>query len=241
MRAKPPPSSDPLDSHESRWHIMPNLAQLQETALRMILEAAESAIRARGKFHLVLAGGDTPRAIYRQLRSAHTDWPAWHVYFSDERCLSSTDPRRNSVMAGEAWLDYVDIPADHLYTIPGELGADLAACEYAQTLKSIGMFDLTLLGLGEDGHTASLFPGQEWGTEADSPDALAVLNAPKPPAQRVSLSAIRLSRSLQTIFLVSGESKRNAVQRWRAGDAIPARAIMPENGVDILVESALLS
>ncbi len=102
------------------------------------------------------------------------------------------------------------------------------------------MFDLTLLGLGEDGHTASLFPGREWGTEPDSPDALAVLDAPKPPAQRVSLSAARLSRSRQVIFLVSGESKRDALARWRASENIPARAIAPEKGVDVLVESALL-
>lgn len=216
------------------------MAELQKVALDMILASAATAIQQRGQFHLVLAGGDTPRAIYKQLRTARTNWSAWHIYFGDERCVPPADPRRNSVMADEAWLDYVEIPADQLYTIPGELGADLAACEYAQTLNTVGIFDLTLLGLGEDGHTASLFPGREWGVESDSPDALAVLDAPKPPAQRVSLSAARLSRSRQVIFLVGGESKRDAVARWRAGENIPSRAIAPEKGVDILIESALL-
>lgn len=216
------------------------MPELQNVALDMILASAATAIQQRGQFHLVLAGGDTPRAIYKQLRAAHTDWSAWYIYFGDERCVPPADPRRNSVMADEAWLDYVEIPADQLYTIPGELGADLAACEYAQTLNAVGMFDLTLLGLGEDGHTASLFPGREWGIESDSPDALAVLDAPKPPAQRVSLSAARLSRSRQVIFLVSGESKRDAVARWRAGENIPPRAIAPEKGVDVLIESVLL-
>jgi 6-phosphogluconolactonase len=107
-------------------------------------------------------------------------------------------------------------------------------------LRPVGDFDLVLLGLGEDGHTASLFPDHEWGAEAGSPDALAVFDAPKPPSERVSMSAARLSRARHVLFLVSGESKRLAVSTWRAGSNIPARAIQPESGVDILVESALL-
>lgn len=240
MRVKTSQLVESTDSEQCRWRSVADLSELHNVALSTILASATTAIRKRGQFHLVLAGGDTPRAIYKLLRATQTDWSAWHIYFSDERCLPPTDPRRNSVMAGEAWLDYVEIPADQLYTIPGELGADLAACEYAQTLNTVGPFDLTLLGLGEDGHTASLFPGHEWGTEADSPDTLAVLDAPKPPPQRVSLSAARLSRSRQIIFLVSGESKRDAVAQWRAGKNIPARAIKAETGVDVLVEAALL-
>jgi 6-phosphogluconolactonase len=112
---------------------------------------------------------------------------------------------------------------------------------YTEALRTVGEFDLVLLGLGEDGHTASLFPGHEWGTAPGSPDVLAVFDAPKPPQQRVSLSAARLSRARQVIFLVSGESKREAVAEWRAGKNIPARAIVPTAGVDVLVESALLA
>jgi 6-phosphogluconolactonase len=240
MRAKTPKLTDSADAEQCRWRPVADLSELHNVALGEILTCAATAIRKRGQFHLVLAGGDTPRAIYKQLRATQTDWSAWHIYFGDERCLPPADPRRNSVMAGEAWLDYVEIPPDQMYTIPGELGADLAACEYAQTLNTVGTFDLTLLGLGEDGHTASLFPGHDWGTDPDSPDALAVLDAPKPPPQRVSLSATRLSRSRQIMFLVSGESKRGAVAQWRAGENIPARAITAETGVDVLVEAALL-
>ena len=240
MRVKPSKFMSSTNADQCRWRSVADLSELNDIALSMILASAAAAIQERGQFHLVLAGGDTPRAIYKKLRAAQTDWSAWHVYFGDERCLPPTDPRRNSLMAGEAWLDYVQIPADQLYPIPGELGADLAACEYAQTLNTVGIFDLTLLGLGDDGHTASLFPGHEWGTEPDSPDTLAVLNSPKPPPQRVSLSAARLSRSRQIIFLVSGESKRDAVAQWRAGETIPASAIAAETGADVLVESTLL-
>jgi 6-phosphogluconolactonase len=120
------------------------------------------------------------------------------------------------------------------------MGAVQATHAYAETLRAVGEFDLVLLGLGEDGHTASLFPGHEWGRAAGSPDVLAVFEAPKPPAQRVTLSAARLSRARQVMFLVSGEGKHRAIADWRAGKDIPARAITPAAGVDVLVESALL-
>jgi len=188
----------------------------------------------------VLAGGRTPREIYHGLCTTKTDWSAWHIYFGDERCLPPRDPARNSCMAAEVWLNNVPIPPMQVHTIAGELGADEAALQYSETLRSVGYFDLVLLGLGEDGHTASLFPGHDWGTAPGSQDALAVFDAPKPPPQRVSLSAARLSRARQVIFLVSGESKHRAVTAWRAENNIPARAIRPETGVDVLVESTLL-
>jgi 6-phosphogluconolactonase len=183
----------------------------------------------------VLAGGDTPRTAYQRLPERPADWAAWHVYFGDERCAPRGDPSRNSRMAGDAWLDHVALPPPQLHTIPAELGAVAAAKAYAGALQHVGEFDLVLLGLGEDGHTASLFPAHEWGEAPGSPDALAVFGAPKPPRERVSLSAARLSRARQVLFLVSGESKRQALAHWRAGKRIPAGAITPAGGVDALV------
>jgi 6-phosphogluconolactonase len=229
------------DAELYRWHAVADAYELQRAAISVLLAGAEQAIRERGQFHIVLAGGNTPREIYHSLSTARTDWSAWHIYFGDERCLPPLDAARNSRMAAEVWLNSVPIPALQLHTIAGELGADKAAQQYSAMLRSVGDFDLVLLGLGEDGHTASLFPGHEWGTAPGSPDALAVFDAPKPPPQRVSLSAARLSRARRVIFLVSGESKRGAVEAWRAGKDIPARAIRPAAGVDVLVESALLS
>ncbi len=229
------------DSEPCRWHALADERALRQAAIETILAGAAQAIRERGQFHLVLAGGNTPRGIYHGLCAAKTDWSAWHIYFGDERCLPPADSARNSRMAAEAWLDRVPIPAFQLHTIPGELGALQAARMYAETLRTVGDFDMVLLGLGEDGHTASLFPEHEWGTAPGSPDALAVFDAPKPPPQRVSLSAARLSRARQVLFLVSGESKHRAVAEWRAGKDIPARAINPAAGVDVLVESALLA
>lgn len=223
-----------------RWHAFSNERALQQAAYEAILASAAQATHERGQFHLVLAGGSTPRGIYHMLSAAQTDWSAWHIYFGDERCLPTDDSGRNSRMAAAVWLDCVPIPSVQLHPIPAELGAFRAAQLYAATLKSVGDFDLVLLGLGEDGHTASLFPDHDWGAPPGSPDTLAVFDAPKPPPQRVSLSAARLSRARKVIFLVSGESKHRAVAEWRAGKDIPARAIMPVAGVDVLVESALL-
>ncbi len=223
-----------------RWHAVADERALQQLAIESILASAARAIHERGQFHIVLAGGSTPREIYHGLCTARTDWSAWHIYFGDERCLPQSDSDRNSRMAAEVWLNRVPIQPLQLHTIPAELGASQAARMYSETLRTVGDFDLVLLGLGEDGHTASLFPGHEWGTAPGSPDTLAVFYAPKPPPQRVSLSAARLSRTRQAIFLVSGESKRGAVAAWRAGKDIPARGVMPAAGVDVLVVSALL-
>lgn len=224
----------------TRWHPVADEQALQRQALTVIVESARRAIQARGQFHLVLAGGTTPRAIYALLTNIPAKWSAWHIYFGDERCLPATDSARNSVMASLAWLDHVPIPRSQILPIAGESGPEQAAMAYAASLSAVADFDLVLLGVGEDGHTASLFPGHEWGVTADSPDALAVWDAPKPPPERVSMSASRLSRAREVLFLVSGASKQAAVSAWLAGADIPARAIAPAAGVDVLVESALL-
>ena len=224
-----------------RWHVCAEGLALQKAAAQRILDAAANAIQMRGLFSIVLAGGQTPRGAYSLLRSAKTDWASWQIYFGDERCLPADDAERNSRMAADAWLDRVPIPKANLHVIPAERGAAAAASAYGETLRGIGEFDLVLLGLGEDGHTASLFPGHDWGVAPDSPDVLAIIDAPKPPPQRVSLSAARLNRAREVLFLVEGESKRGAVADWRAGVDIPARAIRPVNGVDVLVEKTLLT
>lgn len=224
----------------TRWHPLADAERLPRVAVHHILASAEDAIAARGHFHLVLSGGRTPRDTYVALRDADADWSRWQVWFGDERCLPHDDPGRNSRMAADAWLADVPIPAPQVHVIPAELGATRAAGLYIEHLAGVGSFDLVLLGLGEDGHTASLFPGHDWGTTDDAADVLAVLDAPKPPPQRVSLSARRLSRTREVLFLVEGTAKRQAVRQWRQGERIPAAAIRPPSGVDVLLQASLL-
>jgi len=223
-----------------RWHGYPTAALLEQAAVQTILEAAELAISKRKEFHLVLAGGTTPRHVYELLRNQITDWRKWHIYFGDERCLPVNDAERNSMMAAQALLNHVAIPVGQIHIIPAEQGAEAAAAAYSLIMDTVEKFDLVLLGLGEDGHTASLFPEHDWGTSPGSSSALVVNNAPKPPSERVSLSAQRLSQCRKLMFLVTGINKRKAIQDWRNGIDIPAAAIKPENGVDILMEETLL-
>ena len=223
-----------------RWHAVADLADLARQANTQILAIAEEAIAERGHFSIVLAGGDTPRPIYRRLRGAFTDWKRWDIYFGDERCLPADDSWRNSHMASSEWLDHVALAPSRIHRIAAEHGAQAAAAAYAQTLSSVGAFDMVLLGLGEDGHTASLFPGHDLGLGPDAPDVLAVHDAPKPPPERISLSAARLGRARRVLFLVAGSSKRQAVADWRAGVPIPASTIASSGGVDVLVEASLL-
>jgi len=221
------------------WQIFPDAAILQAHAADEILTAARMALQERGRFLVVLAGGTTPNAVYRRLREADTDWSNWHIFFGDERCLSPDDPERNSKMAFDAWLAHVPIPAKQIHTIPAEFGAEIAAKKYCKTLAGIEEFDLVLLGLGEDGHTASLFPGHILDYQPPV-SAIPVFHSPKPPAERVSMSATRLSQVRRVMFLVTGEGKRRAVQLWRSGANLPAAAIMPNSDVEVFVEQACL-
>ncbi|MFA7241968.1 MAG: 6-phosphogluconolactonase [Sulfuricellaceae bacterium] len=222
-----------------RWHLYPSAEAVRKKAVAVIFRAAGEAIARSGVFRLVLAGGTTPQAVYEALREMPADWPKWQIWFGDERCLPPDHPERNSRMARDAWLDHVPLPAARIYAIPAELGAEAGAAAYAGMLRDVPEFDLVLLGLGEDGHTASLFPGQPWGADCAAPAALAVRDAPKPPAARISLSAWRLGLARQVIFLVTGTGKSAAVQRWRGGAELPASAVRPPEGVDVLVEQAV--
>lgn len=220
-----------------RWTAVVDAATLCLVACQRIEQASVQAIQRRRRLLLVLAGGNTPRAVYRRLRRLDTDWTRWQIYFGDERCLPVDAAGRNSRMAATAWLDHVPVPRDQIHAIPAERGPEAGARAYAAVLAGIGSFDLVLLGLGEDGHTAALFPGQPWGTGADAADVLAVTAAPHPPAQRVSLSAHRLSRTRDLLFIVAGDSKRRALARWRAGGALPVRSIEALVSIEILFEA----
>ena len=205
-----------------RWHLFKTADLLAEQATIDILEAAKNAIADHGAFHIVLAGGTTPKVIYKLLAEAGSDWQHWHIYLGDERCLPVDDAERNSVMATSCLLDHVSIPQAQVHFMPTELGSEAAAESYRKTLEGVSSFDMVLLGMGEDGHTASLFPDHIH----DLTDTVhAVSNSPKPPSDRVSISAAALSNNTSVLLLITGQSKHDRVIDWVSGVDMPITSI----------------
>jgi len=199
-------------------HFLTPLAVAQAVA-ELVESEARECIAQRGLFHWVLAGGTTPKQCYGLLRDADIDWSRVHVWFGDERCLVVGDDERNDVMADTALLKHVPIPEKQIHRIDAELGAEQAATLYAKYLADIDRLDLVLLGMGEDGHTASLFPHNPALTKQSW--AVPVFDSPKPPSERVSMgySALKLAR--RRVILVTGEGKRDAFNQVCAGEALP--------------------
>ena len=186
-------------------------------ACHLISAAAAAAIAQRQIFRLVLAGGTTPGRIYQWLATTTQQWAAWEIFWGDERCLPADEPGRNSRMAQMNWLDHVAIPAAQIHPIPAELGAARAAAEYTKLVVDRQPFDLVLLGMGEDGHTASLFS-----TSADPiAPVIAVHAAPKPPGERVSLNFETLRACRKQLVLITGAEKSPALFAWQQGAQLP--------------------
>lgn len=223
-------------TEKTTWHMLANAETVAHSAVHRILVKAQEAISHRGIFKLVLAGGTTPKRIYELLSEQHQEWSKWQLFIGDERCLDVDNPERNSVMIKRAWLDKIDpasgFPEENFHPVKAELGAEQAASDYAEVIKPYLPFDMTLLGIGEDGHTASLFPGHQ---HNDNELTHAVYDSPKPPLERVTMSKQTLARSEQVMILVTGSSKKNAVQQWQQGESIPVAQIEAINGVDVLI------
>lgn len=197
--------------------ILANPEEVAAQACRIIIAEAEAAIRERQVFRIVLAGGSTPRRTYEMLAGMVQDWRAWEIFWSDERCLPADQTGRNSRLANEAWLSRVAIPAGQIHPIPAEHGATRAAAEYSELVLDRQPFDLVLLGMGEDGHTASLFS-----TTGDHiAPVIAVHSAPKPPSERVSLNFQTLRACRKQLVLVSSAGKSPALFAWQQGANLP--------------------
>lgn len=190
---------------------------------RRIADLIAHAIAARGVCRIALAGGSTPHRCYEQLSTLPVEWPRVHLYFGDERCLPVGNAERNAEMARQSLLQRIAIPAANVHAIAAERGAVRAAADYGERLRESLPLDIVLLGLGEDGHTASLFPGNPDLLNNDV--AVAVFDSPKPPPERVSLSLATLNAARHKLFLVAGAGKREALQHIAQGEPLPAAQI----------------
>ena len=219
---------------------------LAEAAARAFVDRATESIAERGRFAVALAGGSTPKVTYEVLARDHAedvDWPNVHVFFGDERTVPPDHEDSNYRMAREALLDRV--PMGSVHRMRGELPPEEAASSYEGDLGQFfgGEFpvlDLVMLGIGEDGHTASLFPGTP---ALEVTDRLAVANpVPELDTMRLTLTVPVLSAARAVNFLVAGEGKAEALREILEGDAdprrYPAKLVRPPGGPTWFVDRA---
>lgn len=229
--------------------VLPDAATLAETAAARVEDSARAAVQRDGRFLLALSGGSTPAALFRLLaspdRRERVPWRQTHVFFSDERCVPPDDPQSNYRMAQELLLGSVPVPAAQIHRWQGEAPDPAeAAGWYARGLVEIAgtppRLDLVLLGMGPDGHTASLFPGDAALAVADAWTAAS--SEPHQGLRRLTLTYPTLNAARQVIFMVAGADKRAALRRALAeppDTALPAARVHPAAGaLEWLVDAA---
>lgn len=200
------------------------LAELSQRAAAVCVEIMRDAVKTRGRCAIALAGGETPRPLYRLLASdSRIDWSRVHLFWGDERYVSAGDARSNFRMARETLLDHVPSPPEHVHPMPTSLAdPDAAATRYEQTLRQffgtgIPAFDLVLLGLGTDGHTASLFPHSP-ALREQTRLVVPVTTTADPPV-RLTLTIPPLTAARRICVMAAGQDKLAALERVLAPDA----------------------
>jgi 6-phosphogluconolactonase len=221
--------------------VEPDAQHVALAVAKRIMAWAGQAIVARGRFSIALAGGSTPKAAYQRLASEPykdgIDWSRVHVFWGDERCVPPTDPNSNYGMAYQALLSKVPIPDHNVHRMQGEVDPTIAAQTYADELqRSFGVawpcFDLILLGMGEDGHTASLFPGSPVLEERECAVAAVSAHHEDRPACRLTLTLPVINAARVVMFIVTGGQKAGMVRQVLEGPSrrFPAQYIRPLEG-----------
>lgn len=232
---------DPPAKRPDNLVVVDDAAALYRAAAERFRRCARAAVAERGRFSVTLSGGNTPRGVYSLLAqdSSALPWEKIFIFFGDERHVPPDDPESNYRMASESLLTKVPIPAANVYRVPAELAADAAADQYERQLREFfhlqgsawPRFDLILLGIGEDGHTASLFPGSA-GLKEQS--RLVIANwVEKFKTYRITFTYPVLNHTAEVLFLVSGEGKAQILRELlspSATEKYPAQAVQPEDG-----------
>jgi 6-phosphogluconolactonase len=223
-------------------HIEKSREGLAKFAAEQVAQILSRAIKERKSASLVLSGGETPRRVYQILGSSSfgspVEWDRVQFYFGDERMVPPDHPDSNYGMARRELFEHLPIPADNIHRIPGELTPEKAALEYANDLHTmysgeIPRFDCVMLGIGEDGHTASLFAGTDALNERKR--SAVALFVPRLRTWRVSLTFPVINNAREIVFLAEGEKKASIVQKVIESAApspdIPATMVRPLDGV----------
>jgi 6-phosphogluconolactonase len=238
----------------SQLHIFQDNLNFVDGAANFIVDTAAQAIAARGRFVIALSGGSTPKQIYARLAEAdyqtRVDWSKAHIFFGDERCVPPDDAKSNYRMTRAAWFDHAALPAENIHRIRGEDEPALEALRYEQEIARLfrtnhfPAFDLILLGMGDNGHTASLFPGTAALRETTRwvvPQYVEVMQT-----WRVTFTASLINAAHHVAFLAEGAGKAqmlwNVLQGTYQPDVLPSQLIQPTNGeLHWLVDAAAAS
>ncbi len=232
----------------SKITVYPDNESLVAGAADLIIESAARAIAERGRFTIALSGGETPRPVYTLLAAAgcleRIDWSRVFIYFGDERCVPPYDPRSNYLMARTVLLDKAPLPRDNIFRIHGEEAPGKAAADYEDVLRRVfgggaatggpplEGFDLILLGMGDNGHTASLFPGLAAVTEKERWVMAAYVEVAG--MWRITMTPVVINAARQVVFLVSGAGKAEILKQVHEGPyqpvVLPAQAVRPASG-----------
>jgi 6-phosphogluconolactonase len=246
------------ESGNAEVRVFPDLPKASQALAERLVEEAKEVLATKDRFSMVLSGGATPRILYRLLAgeySSEISWDKVHVFWGDERCVPMESKDSNFGMASEALVSKVQLPSENIHRIPGEIMPPEKAAEtYERMLQEYFkpeeedsfLFDAMILGVGEDGHTASLFPGSsalvernQWVLAVDAPSSFS-------PRKRITLTFPLINRSKSIFFLASGTKKREVVREilnnpGAARGLYPAAMILPEGSVAWYIDRDILN
>jgi len=204
-----------------KWFVSDEFDEASKAAADFLAGHIEACIQQKGVCHVALPGGNTPAHCLSYLAGKKLSWEQINWYLGDERCFPSGHAERNDVMLEKNLWSQISAP--HIQRISAELGAEQAAQQYREIVNSIDYFDIIFLGMGEDGHTASLFPGNE--ALHDTRSVIPVYNSPKEPADRVSLSISTIKKAKCRMVLTGGAAKSDVIRRVKKGESLPINCL----------------
>ncbi len=227
---------------EKQIVVLKDAPALAQAAAEMVMQCAADAIARRGRFIIALSGGSTPEAAYQIIHgnfSARGDWSKWFIFLGDERAVPADDPRSNLGMATRTMLHGLPIAPEQIFAVQTQLPPAEAAADYEKRIKDFfgyaePRFDLILLGLGDDGHTASLFPGLPARHEQSKLVTFSPPGTLPPPVDRITFTFPLINLARKVVFLMAGEKKKAVVRQLLSPqvnpDLIPAANVHPVDG-----------
>ena len=191
------------------------------TITNEIIEYSETCIAKRGFFHFLICGGTSPISIYKCLSTKKIDWSYWHFWICDERCFVKSKLELNYTVIYQNLLKHISYNTTNFHYFDFNENIGHAILNYEKMLTKIESIDFSLLGVGEDGHVASLFPGMNLGLDDNSPNILFNNNSPKYPKNRLTISGKIINNSRQILYLAKGVEKKYIVDKYQRDNTLP--------------------